>query len=485
MKDTADPIAEMTRLAGVLRRRLLFSLFCCRFALTAAVTAFAAGAVILALRLLRPEWGGAFFAPVIAAGLLAAAAAALFFARRRTPAARRLLIYLDSLEPASNGMVSTALEVDPGEWRAGIRVPALPKLGPAAKRGVLPLAVGLLFLAGSMLFPVTALAEHQRRRLDISGETAALERKIELVEEENLAPEKEIELLRAELHELQEKNDAFETGRTYEILEALSRRVSSIGREAANRAMQMMEQAELLSLALEKLGEQAKDPKFGEARQQLADMLKSMASENPEFDRMLRDLFGDELKDLAVRLTPEMMEKLSQQMKLTAEQMQQLLEKLLDAELTPFQCGKPGECGGENGACDFSCLRAMTEEELARFLEENAAGAEALMLLLCKGGGGRPGAGGIGRGRGDAELDFTGGTADFTGERKELRLEGQLHPAGSTVIRRFDAAPVVEEGDRRAAAAGSLQTGEAQLERRTVRIHPEHRRAVKGYFSQE
>ena len=102
---------------------------------------------------------------------------------------------------------------------------------------------------------------------------------------------------------------------------------------------------------------------------------------------------------------------------------------------------------------------------------------EAMLIQM-----GMPGSGGISRGRGDAPLDMSGKTEDFTGTYKEEKLEALMNKEDSFLLDTQAIKPDVKPSDIEASKAGSLQSGDTQVRQNRSRIHPQHRNAIKEYF---
>ncbi len=97
---------------------------------------------------------------------------------------------------------------------------------------------------------------------------------------------------------------------------------------------------------------------------------------------------------------------------------------------------------------------------------------------------GRPGRGGIDRGRGDANLDFTGSTKEAKDASKPERLPpGAARPAPSILLGVSRAEPQGKAvRDTGAGSAGAEGFGAAAWRRRIV---PRHRDAVRGFFDSD
>ena len=102
---------------------------------------------------------------------------------------------------------------------------------------------------------------------------------------------------------------------------------------------------------------------------------------------------------------------------------------------------------------------------------------EALIMQM-----GMPGNGGISRGRGDAPLDMSGKTEDFTGTYKEEKLDALMNPNDSMLLDTQAIKPDVKPSDMESSKAGSLQGSDTQVRQNRSRIHPQHRNAIKEYF---
>ena len=276
-------------------------------------------------------------------------------------------------------------------------------------------------------------------------------------------PEKELAGLRADLKELEENNRADESARTYELLDALSRRVELAGEEAGRQAAENRETLQMLSMALDSLSSLPLDQLPPEAAGEMGGLLRKLSEENPELAELLKQ------SGAAAQLDPATMKRLAEAMR--------------ESKLMKSRCAKPGNCSGPGGECG-SPGACLPEEDLAEWLARNAPGADGLgaVVMMCMANGDAPGAGGISRGRADAALTFTGSTPDHQGRPVDLALAGETDPAQSMVVQRFAAAPQADEAELRAAAAGSLRGGGAAVDRREMRVYPEHRSAVERYF---
>lgn len=464
-----DPIRAAAETARKLRRGLFRMLFLRGFLAAFGAAAFVAGAAVLAVRFFAESARLPLFAGILVAALLGSLFRGLFYARKHLPDARRLLVWLDGAS-GCGGLLAASLETDPGAWRNSVAPPPPPRLTVSAGRGLLFSAVGLLFLAGALLFPESAVPGRVRHTLDLSGETALLEQKIEVLEEESLLPEKELTDLKDGVAELKEKNDAANPSAMFEMLDALSRRVGMAGDEAAARNLKSQETLQMLSLALDTIGALPEMQIPPEAAAQMGELLRKLAEENPDLAELLKQS-GASLS----ALDPEAMKRLAEAMRDSSGKLEKQLAKLVQSKLAKSSCAKPGKCGSN---CESGGPGG--DRELAEWLAQNAPGADELCVavMACM----VPGKGGVTRGRGDAPLSFSGETAGFAGKEVDLALAGENDPARSMAVQQFAAAPNPGAEERKAAAAGQLRGGDARIDRSENTIYPAHRAAVERYF---
>ena len=463
-----DPIRAAEKTARGFRRGLFRALFWRGFLPAFGAAAFLAGGAVLGIRLAAGYPRPGFLAAIVAAALLFALLRGALYARNRLPDSRRLLVWLDGAS-GCGGLLAASLETDPGAWRNSVAPPPSPRVTVSAGRGLAVSAFGLLFLAGALFFPESAVTGRVRRTLDLSPETAALEKKIELLEEESLMPEKELTDLKNGVAELKEKNDAANPARLFELFDALSRRVGLAGDAAASRLRDDREAQRMLAETLDALGALPPERISSSVSAQLGELLRKLAGENPELAELLKRSGCDGPLD------PEAMKRLAEALRNSSGKLEKKLARLVEAKLAKPGCSKPGCRGG----CK-SCGSGGGDGELSEWLALNAPGADELgkTVTACL----PPGNGGVSRGRGDAPLTFTGNTVGPGGKEVDLALAGESDPARSMSVRQFAAAPNPAPDERREAAAGQLRGGDAQVERGENRIHPAHRAAVERYF---
>ena len=471
-----NALEEAWRSARILRMRIAVALFRKEFPFFLTFALFVCGLLILGGRFLLPRWPMHFSLLLLLLSILCAGMLTLLSVRKILPDHEKLLVYLDR----SGGLLSASLEVDPGLWRARIAVPDVPRVSVKPSRFCIPALLGGCFLLGTLSCPISHGMESpdMPRRLDVTEESAILEEKLRVLEEEKLLSAPEASEMKKILKEVSEKNDAGDAGATYSLLEELNRRADGVGEEAAQQAKRTRELADMLSHALEALSQLPGERITQGVSSELAEAIRQIAADNPALLKALREAGIEPGK-----LTPETMRKLAETLENCSREQMELLAKLMLAKLTGSKCRNPGRCSGENGACSGAC---MSEEDmdLAQWLNENLPQSEELLLLLAGAGqGAEAGTGGVSRGPGSAPLNLTGNTPAFTGKHRDFTLESNMpDPERTNLIVSGTGALENPEKEARAAQAGALRGGEAVVEQRKILIHPEHRAAVEQYF---
>lgn len=373
-------------------------------------------------------------------GVLLSAIAALLTSRRRLPDWRRLLAWMDASQHGG-GLFVTALETDLGEWRPATPSATVLPENPSWKPMVIPLLLSLAFLIGAQAIPISEKIMPKEHHLDVSDKVTELEEKIDFLEESSLLPEKTVEELKESLEDLSSQNDAKDPGKTYELLDAVAKRLEYAA-----------------GMAYEDLENEAT------AKETLSTMLQEILDKHAEEGKSLAELA--ELCD-QLSLSPEDMAKLMKEMpnqpQLSPEEIKELIEKLKEQGKTARQMqGKLTEKGLSSGQG-----------------KDGKEGQEMEALIMQMG---MPGNGGISRGRGDAPLDMSGKTEDFTGTYKEEKLDALMNPNDSMLLDTQAIKPDVKPSDMESSKAGSLQGSDTQVRQNRSRIHPQHRNAIKEYF---
>jgi hypothetical protein len=427
---------------------------------------FLFGAVVLAVKLAFPHlWPGVLW---LCGGVIVAAWGAWRLARRGQFTRDESIALLDERLNAG-GLLMTLSECPHAQWEE--RLPqaeaqwqeALPRIRPV--RFARYLALPLAFAIGSCFVPLRE-ANTQTVTYNSVSRTATrdLESMLENLEEAAVLEEEEKEKLREEIDKLAEETKTTPlTHEKWEIVDHLRETMrvridtSALTVSKAQSALTELKRAsegdagelsEERTLALEKdvleaLKKLGRDGKFSNAPPELRDALQRL-TKNREFKLP---------KDAAAR--QEMLDQLQEYLDQEAEKLSELRQQCQGGQCKDGNCphcGRPGDqckdgnCQGRNGE-------------------------------------GRPGGGGVTRGRGDASLSY-GDESDKSGtEFKNTVLPpGFLDDPANTVVKETLTAPIVDP------AASAPRASRRRLDpasgretwNRTVR--PRHRQVVKRYF---
>ncbi len=461
--------------AAELRWKIGKRLFALHFSALCGWCFFAAGMVL---------WGVRFFTkfapwlPLLAVTLIIAAVYAMVKAIRLTPDIKKLTVWLDSMNHAG-GLLAASGERRIEAWEKSIPEVNLPSVKCSLGKPLCIMLCGAAFFAGSILVPVGENAvSGKKRKLDISGETAVLEEKLEVLSSEKLITPEELTEFQESLADLDLRNDAGEAGRIYELLDALNNKLDNIGGKAGNKAVENLQTLEMLGSIADTMGMSPESRQQIAAQNELGELMSQLAAANPDIAGLMRKAVSEMKKNSASgkkTMSKEAMKKMAESMRANAGQWRDRIARMQNAKLMKNQCAKPGKCRGKDGSCDGTCGGSETLEE---WLERNAAGAESLKQSM---NDGKPGKGGVSRGPGAAELTMSGELPELEAQ-KEIGVALGLDPNQSTVLDRFSSAPVNADKEREGAAAGSLQTGNTAVEQRERIVYPAHKRALKEYF---
>lgn len=461
---SADDIArEIRTAAGRLRMRMAAGIFLRLLPGTAGAAVFIAGAAVLTLRFSPLEWSGGDSFRLLLFLLVTALAATLVAVVCRLPRTRRLVASIDEASGAG-GWFLTAAETDLSAWRKHLPPIRLPGVEFRRRPAWLVLISGALFFAGAALVPEVTLQLNDEFMLDLSEEGAELQNQLNLLEQEELLAEPEAADLREQLRQLVENTDARDPGRGYEALESLRNKLDAIVEQASRETGRELRDLTLAAAAAEMLSTAPETPGLTPAGSEFSQLLDKLAAENPELARTLAEA-GIDATTLNTR---EGRTRLAQALHRNAEELRQRLARL-----------------SRHRADDSDSACEVTAEDLADWLRENAPDADELagVLTNVESENGTPGAGGATRGRADAELEFSGESPDNGARRREVGVSGDTFSDEGELIDTFLSAPDDEEAAE-AAVAGRLRTdGDTAVEAVTSRIHPEHRAAVKRYFT--
>jgi hypothetical protein len=345
------------------------------------------------------------------------------------------------------------------------------------------------FLAIAFLVPQDYFNTANAGRLNIDEQADRLAEQIEALKQENIIDEEEAELLEEQLAQVRKEADAVDPIKTWEALDHLDEKLTRAAQQEANEALAQqpkMDEAQALAEALHEdqssANPQMKDELLKQAMQHLGEQLKEMMKNSEWLKKALEEqgvdsnaLAGDTGE--AGELTPEQMEALSQ----------------LAAAI------KGGRAGKVAGFKRLKEVRLIDAEMLAKLCEGGKCDKEGLIAYLCKaceGGNcslkdamaaaGRPGRGGITRGRGDAAMTWRDPASEEGAKFNEevLPQTGLEALREATLIGVSTSAPDVVDpataSDAQSAALARAQAGGGSANKQT--ILPRHRQAVTKYF---
>lgn len=436
--------------------------------IVAAVPWFAWSAITTAVLIAGVRWNGPDTAwltlPLLAAGLLVPLLAIPAAWRSHEPAwalAGRLdeqcgaegLIMAVAEQPAS--------ERDP-DWQARLRQPLEDWRGPAwrvPQVGLLAIALLICLLAPWVPVPQieAPLVPTWMRVLDRTAERLAT------FEREGLLPEEEATDLERQVERLREHAGKVGlTQGTWAGVDAVERALDHSGRRAAQRLGDAL-------AAAEGAGVQAGDP-----------------AANGSAARMARSLA--ELARQAPGLVPNLAEDGE-----NGRRLRRLLRKAMaDGQLTEAQVQALQKAGidllrqGQQRQVDAAAARALAQR-LAKMLGDQ--GREGLKRAGCRGpgegrdGDGPPGRGGITRGPGHADLDFSHDTVRGAGDVDGLPPGARLNPDGSITLATQERAAELDDAATRELVRAQTQVFDpGAADARRVRVAPRHRAVVGAYF---
>jgi hypothetical protein len=360
--------------------------------------------------------------------------------------------------------------------------------------GVSGLFVGLAFVAPRWVTQVG-----QPRPLDVSSQVAQMTSQLETLKQESvLLPEQAASMTR-KLDQVKSEANGKDPVKTWEALDHLQSQLQDAASQAVEKAhsqAQKIAQAQTLANALSQTIEQQPDAltpqQMAQAMQTLQRMAQEAAAENEKLKQAM-DQQG--LSNSQGSFTPQQLQDLSKALSLSEEQLQQLVNQL---KAGGFQLGQ----GDGSASMENSELYKVSAEDLRKALAQqmDQKSVEEIMEQLrqlgqmAQGGEdgqgnqqGPPGSGGVGRGRGDAEMTWNDQPASDqdTAFKDQVLPEAKLRALQqSTQVGLSAAAPKVVKGDQHS-QGGVLTDQNAQGSAVTQEVLPRHREAVKQYFEHQ
>lgn len=469
----SQPDSPGMRDAQRLRLRL-FRFLSLRLALVLSAGAlFAAGLLALLLRILASP-------PLLPLALLLLAAALLPFvpaalaAWRRTPSAGQCLAWLDAAG-SSGGLLLMAGHPGAEAWKD--RLPASlpePRLRWRESRRPAVWLAAAAFAAAVVLVPARLVHAVLAAPLDLSPLIAPLQEKAAALIEPDVTPPENLESWRQELEASAALQDGTDPARALEALDQLREQIEQAGAQTADQLMQEQELMRAAQAAAESLqGAFAEGGAGSEAATASLAAFNQFAAGQEWPAALTNTLPADLLAALpAGTLTPEQLDALAKLLKDAGDLKAGQLGRLVDAQLVEASRCPPGSLCTNGAAC---------EAALARFLD-NQEGGDA--LAACFSGEGKPGRGGVSRGRGDAPLTWTDPSSAAGIGFKDIKLTSASTPSldAAKPVGFSAAAPDATPGAAILQPGALAGAAPAPLAGRQAVILPRHRAAVDRFF---
>ena len=462
----------MNRWIEQFQRRVLLGEFLHRAADALAIFLFVFGTIVLAVRLAVPQlWPHVLW---FAIGAIPVAAAAWWLARQRQQSRRETIAMLDQ-RLAAGGLLMTLAERPDEEWTNHLPKlqamwrNALPRVFP--KRFASYLTMPLLFAVAACFVPLRearstpivpqAVAQNATQQLEELKES--LDKAEILQEEEKKQFEEEVAKLQ------QETQDTPLTHENWETVDALTERLQLRVDDAAAKNSKFQEAVSQLAKAAGGDGQQLSPEAQEQLEQDVAEAIEQLTKKGANTEEIAPGKPGsgkNSLQDRLQRLMKEGKVKLPSDPKERQELLDELKEELAKekqklSELRK-KCKSCSKCKGEGeGECESNSWSDEPSESKS----------------------GKPGRGGVSRGRADAEMSF-GDEADDNGVKfKEVILPpGFADKPKKEIVGVQLIAP--NEVPAETAAKGAARGAEASSGNATWnrKLSPKHRNVVRKFF---
>jgi hypothetical protein len=449
---------------SIVRFKLWSVLFLTSFCISATL-AFIAGGIFFAVfhSLGYDSWlvrgsvlTGVFLLPVIFS---------LFRAGKKVPEHRKIIALLDKKNTSCSGLLVAGTEVSLGAWATEVNISELPEINVNMSRKIPVLTVAALFLIGSVFVPSLLPDSVQKNhKMDISQNTDAIKKNIELLKEESIISEPEAEQLEDQLDELSQNAIGENPVKTWEALDHLKRDIqekASLAAEKASVNMQKLDALQKIAEALETKTGQCDPIAAQEAMQSMNELLENMLKNNQELKDMLN-------KTCASRMSLDKLNKLAKSCGMNKEQLKKMLERLNKSGLIK----NPGSCNNNT-------------QDLLKFLKQHCSSSGCKKIAVCMSIP-LPGTGAPERGPGEAPLSWHNRDMKYQGKFKDEVISSKdiLDLNNSTLMATSASAPEVTATGK--STSGNLKSSQAQAgDSMTYVIHPRHRSAVKKYFNRK
>ena len=445
-----------------------------------------AGVVVLAIRFkgYDPKDLWEWFAG--AWGILAVSA--FVHSYRHKPNTGRLLAALDQQNNAG-GILMASGEADARSWENKMDPLELPKIRWESGRSWLGMGIASIFVAAAFFIPMKYARLLAEPPLEISQQVERLREQIDVLEKERVLPRDDADGKRKELEQIEKQASGFNPSKTWEALDALQRNNQQLAQQAAAEAQSQIDainEASLLGQALDMLPKNLQNQQALEQGLQmmggLLDQLAKQGTLDPsKLPPGLQKAAEEAMKQIAKGGMPDagqvaqMMKALEGNKGELLQMAQALAQKGLLPNPGDFMNGlQPGKGEG---------MRGLDPDALGNFLGQNQAGDFGQMAreLLQ----GIPGRGGITRGPGHAELEFSNDSDAAGSEFKEQYLGLSAPITDAEILGVTVTAPEVTGGEA-ILGKGALDSANAGRGNAiTAPILPRHRSAVKSFFDRK
>ena len=438
---------------------------------------FAWGTFVIACR----AAGGVSLGAMLGVGgglALAAVIVAAVLIRKKTPDRKNLIAAIDC-ESNSGGILMSQLELGSADvWLTQLREMKTPHFRWQAKKTLIFVMTGLIFVAFSLLLPdrtVNALAG--TRKLDVSNQVQELNNKLEKLQEEKILDPEKVEALKEEIKKIQQNAEAEGPIKTWEAIDHLNDKLTKEAQKAAEELLKEQEKLQTAEAMAEALKEQlaAEENTQGpssEEMQDLANAMQNMLSETAGDDEMLNDIKKQIEEQGLESLTQEQLEQMAQKFSDQCKSCENQLNNLKNARMIdPDKLKNSAQCDSPNS------------QSLKDFLDSQCKGA-CEGDGECNGDGQNPGRGGISRGPGSAPVNYDHNTTESGAEMTERALEPDYVDMESSIKMGVSRnAPTPNHKGSAAEEGGAVTdtTGVAGSSGRDV-VLPKHRGAVKRFF---
>ncbi len=444
-----------------LHRKMKTFVFVRTLASTLLVSFSICGALILILRHLRHEDG--LILPLILASFMISVYFAVRTAMRSPFRISDTVAWIDK-ELSFNGLLMSSLEAEGlSEWDGRLGSHKIPRISFRAPRILLQIISALVFLVLCGTVPIPEEDDAANRKLDIEKHCTEMIAKIEILEESGVIEQDRKDSLAEAIDNLKSSSSAMNPAKTYEGIDNVSASIAAIADQAVRKMEEAAKTGEELEWAAGQLAD-APNEELEKALRKAAQDLSSLLEANPALKGICEKggCSPQEMLNAVLKKTPPtdkaMLEKLCKSMKSAKSGMGSCMKKM-----SVSKCSK------------------NAENSLKKFFEDNPACKTSSQSCP----GGKPGSGGVSRGRADAPLIFGEETQKLADKLPPEQIEalGTQIDFNETIGVSF-AEP--EEGAIDDGVSGALNTNVGKGgESKKYPVSPSNRKILKRYFDQD